>query len=119
MKKVPLASTVYTFVQGLIENLDVIQAGYFQKVVLIEYPRKGVWSVGFVSRELRGMIQDSIPGEKMAVFVPTSPNPTSGFVIVTDAAETLPLDMSPEQALKFIMSGGVLMPGASKEAEPA
>jgi len=116
MKKVPLASTVYSFVQGLIENLRIMRAGYFQKVVLIEFPRNGVWSLGFISRQLVGSIQDAVPGTKTAVFVPTSPNPTSGFIVVLNAQDVLPLDISPEDGLKFIMSGGVLMPGASKGA---
>ena len=118
MRRVPLANTVYSFVQGLIDNLNMMKAGYFQRVVLIEYPRKGVWSIGFVSRELVGSIQNSVPGDRMAVFVPTSPNPTSGFIIVADREEVIALDISPEQALKFIVSGGVLMPGASAEVGP-
>jgi uncharacterized membrane protein len=119
MKRVPLANTVYSFVQGLIDNLNILSAGYFKRVVLIEYPRKGVWSVGFVSRDLTGNIQNAVPGHHMAVFVPTSPNPTSGFIIVAESSEVLPLDITPEQALKFIVSGGVLMPGAKVEAGPA
>jgi len=118
MKRVPLANTVYSFVQGLIDNLNIMSAGYFKRVVLIEYPRKGVWSIGFVSRDLVGSIQSSVPGEHMAVFVPTSPNPTSGFIVVVERTGVLPLDITPEQALKFIVSGGVLMPGASAEVGP-
>jgi len=115
MKQVPLANAVYSFVKGLVENLNTMQAGNFQQVVLIEYPRKGVWSLGFISRELEGLIQDAVPGERIAVFVPTSPNPTSGFIVILDKVDAISLDISPEEALKFIMSGGVLMPGITKD----
>jgi len=115
MARVPLASTVYNFVKGLAENLDVMRTGYFRKVVLIEYPRPGIWSVGFISRPLEGDIQTAIEGHRTAVFIPTSPNPTSGFIVVVDDKEVIPLDISPEQALKFIMSGGVLMPGVNND----
>jgi len=117
MTKMPLASTVYTFVKGLIENLRVMRSGYFKKVVLVEYPRKGIWSIGFVSRDLTGAIQTSSDNESMAVFIPTSPNPTSGYIIVIDKTEAQQLDISPEEALKFIVSGGVVMPGAAVEPD--
>jgi uncharacterized membrane protein len=115
MEQVPLANTVYGFVKSLIENLGTLRAGNFQKVVLIEYPRIGVWSVGFISRELTGKIQETVSGQKVAVFIPTSPNPTSGFIAVVGKDDIISLDITPEEALKFIMSGGVLMPDAAKE----
>ncbi len=118
MKKVPLANTVYSFVQGLIDNLRRMRSGYFQRVVLVEYPRRGIWSIGFISNELEGNIQTTVPGKRVAVFVPTSPNPTSGFIVVVDESEVLSLDITPEEALKFIVSGGVVMPGAGGESEP-
>ncbi len=115
MARVPLASTVYNFVKGLTENLGMMQSGYFKRVVLVEYPRPGIWSVGFISRPLEGDIQSAIEGQRTAVFIPTSPNPTSGFIIVVDDQEVISLDITPEQALKFIMSGGVLMPGVNTD----
>jgi uncharacterized membrane protein len=113
MAKVPLASNVYNFVKGLVENLAIMQSGYFKKVVMIEYPRPGIWSLGFIARPLQGAIQTAIEGDRTAVFIPTSPNPTSGFIVVVYANEVVPLDITPEEALKFIMSGGVLMPGVN------
>lgn len=119
MKKVPLVNTIYSFVQGLADNLQVMKAGTFKKVVLIEYPRNGIYSLGFVSGDLVGKIKDSAGEEKIAVFVPTSPNPTSGFIVVIDSNQAVSLDITPEEGLKFIVSGGVLMPGTGKDAGSA
>jgi uncharacterized membrane protein len=115
MKKVPLVNTVYNFVKGLIENLSLVKAGFFQKVALVEFPRKGSWTIGFVTCPLSGEIRDRLEFDNVAVFVPQAPNPTTGNIVVVSPSDVRMLDMSPEEALKFIMSGGVLMPGAAKE----
>jgi len=116
MKKVPLANTVYSFVQGLIENLRVMQVGFFKQVVLVEYPRPGIYALGFITKELTGTLQQALEGERVAVFIPTSPNPTSGYITLLQKSDIQLLDMSPEDGLKFIMSGGVLMPGVPEES---
>jgi len=118
MKKVPLASAVYSFVKGLIENLRVVGPGCFQNVVLVEFPRKGVWSMGFVTRTIKSPFASSVPGNMLAVFVPTSPNPATGFILLIDSSDVIQLDISLEDGLKFIMSGGVLMPGLGEETGP-
>lgn len=114
LRKVPFVNTIYTFIQGLADNLSMMKSGTFQKVVLVEFPKEGVYSVGFVAGDLAGSLKDAAPGDKIAVFVPTSPNPTSGFIVVVNNDEAIPLDMTPEDGLKFIVSGGVLMPEAVK-----
>ena len=116
-KRVPLASTVYNFVQGVIESFNRARSGYFEKVVAIEYPRRDVWSIGFLSRRVAGRLTQMLPGDQMVVFVPTAPNPTTGFIAIVEASQVRVLDMTPEEGLKFIVSGGVLMPGAAREKE--
>ncbi|HEX9745659.1 MAG TPA: DUF502 domain-containing protein [bacterium] len=116
---VPLASNVYNFVKGLIENFNLAGSGKFEEVVVIEYPKSGIWSVGFISSKVSGAIKVALPGERIAVFVPTGPNPTSGFIVLVEPSDIIHLDMSPEEALKFIVSGGVLMPGASTQKPAA
>lgn len=111
MKKVPLASTIYSFVKGLIDSFSFTQKGYFEKVVLVEYPYKGIYSVGFLSRRLsKTTLEDSCQGEKAAVYIPQAPNPTTGMLVIVDTSEVKELDMTFEEGLKFIVSGGVLLP---------
>ena len=117
MKKVPLANTVYIFVKGLIENLGMMRSGYFQQVVLVEFPCEGSWSVGFIARDAAGSLQASSEQESVAVYMPSSPNPTNGFLIVVNKSDIRYLDIPPEEALKFIVSGGVVMPGPKVEPE--
>ncbi len=114
---VPFANKVYTFVKGIIESVSLVGAEHFDKVVAIEYPRKGVHSIGFVSRRLTESFLKGVEGERIAVFIPTSPNPTSGFIIIADQADTLELDLTPEDALKFIVSGGVVLPGGVSQEQ--
>ena len=77
-----------------------------KSVVLLEYPRKGVWAVGFATKENVGMIKEKINEEIINVFVPTTPNPTSGFLLMVPKKDLIYLDVSFEQASKFIVSAG-------------
>ena len=77
-----------------------------KSVVLLEYPRKGIWVVGFATKENRGVIEDKIKEELINVFVPTTPNPTSGFLLMLPKKDLIYLDVSFEQASKFIVSAG-------------
>ena len=77
-----------------------------KSVVLLEYPRKGIWAVGFATRENKGLIRDKINEDVINVFVPTTPNPTSGFLLMVPKKDLIYLDISFEQASKFIVSAG-------------
>jgi uncharacterized membrane protein len=77
-----------------------------KSVVLVEYPRKGVWAVGFATKENKGQMADKTSKKLINVFVPTTPNPTSGFLLMFPADEIIHLDMSFEEASKFIVSAG-------------
>ena len=77
-----------------------------KSVVLLEYPRKGIWAVGFATKENKGLIEDKVNEDLINVFVPTTPNPTSGFLLMVPKKDLIYLDVSFEQASKFIVSAG-------------
>lgn len=110
--KVPLVSSVYSVLKQIFETFFSSKTQAFDKVVLLEYPRKGIWILGFVSSELKGEVKGKFDKEMLNIFIPTTPNPTSGFLIFVPKEETIELDMSVEEGLKFVISGGLVEPGS-------
>ncbi len=105
LKKIPILRTIYSAIGQMTESFT--KSDNKQKsVVLLEYPRKGVWAVGFATKENEGLIKDRIKEEIINVFVPTTPNPTSGFLLMVPKKDLIYLDVSFEQASKFIVSAG-------------
>ena len=105
LNKIPILRTIYSAVGQLIETFAKTKSDK-KNVVLIEYPRKGVWAVGFATRENTGEIKKKTGQELINVFVPTTPNPTSGFLLMFPKNEVIYLDLSFEEASKFIVSAG-------------
>ena len=106
---VPLVNRIYHFVKQVTTSIGKGGGSAFKRVVLVDYPHPGTKAVGFVSNEnLAGVMGKDACSGKIAVFVPTSPNPTSGFVIVVNVSDSIPVDMTVEQGLQFIISGGTL-----------
>ncbi len=104
-KKIPILRTIYSAIGQMTESLS--KSDNKQKsVVLLEYPRKGIWAVGFATKENEGIIKDKINEEVVNVFVPTTPNPTSGFLLMVPKKDLIYLDITFEQASKFIVSAG-------------
>ena len=105
LKKIPILRTIYSAIGQMTESFT--KSDNKQKsVVLLEYPRKGVWAVGFATKENEGIIKNKIKEEIVNVFVPTTPNPTSGFLLMVPKKDLIYLDVSFEQASKFIVSAG-------------
>ena len=105
LKKIPILRTIYSAIGQMTESLA--KPDNKQKsVVLLEYPRKDIWAVGFATQENKGIIKDKIRTELVNVFVPTTPNPTSGFLLMVPKKDLIFLDISFEQASKFIVSAG-------------
>ena len=105
LKKIPILRTIYSAIGQMTESFtknDKAQSS----VVLLEYPRKGVWAVGFSTKENKGIISKKINEELINVFLPTTPNPTSGFLLMVPKKELIYLDVTFEQASKFIVSAG-------------
>jgi uncharacterized membrane protein len=105
LKKIPILRTIYSAIGQMTESFT--KSNNKQKsVVLLEYPRKGVWAVGFATKENEGIIKNKIKEEIVNVFLPTTPNPTSGFLLMVPKKDLIYLDVSFEQASKFIVSAG-------------
>ena len=105
LKKIPILRTIYSAIGQMTETFT--KSNNNQKsVVLLEYPRKGIWAVGFATKENEGIIKNKVGEEIINVFVPTTPNPTSGFLLMVPKKELIFLDVSFEQASKFIVSAG-------------
>ena len=110
-KKIPILRTIYSALGQMTESFRN-QEGSKKSVVLIEYPRKGTWAVGFATKENQGEIKDKTNEELINVFVPTTPNPTSGFLLMFPKKDLIYLDMNFEEASKFIVSAGTSNPKA-------
>ena len=105
LKKIPILRTIYSAVGQLTESFT--QSNGTQKsVVILEYPRKGIWVVGFATKENKGEISKKTNEELVNIFVPTTPNPTSGFLLMVPKKDLIYLDMSFEEASRFIVSAG-------------
>jgi len=104
-KKIPFLRTIYTAILQMTESFSSKDDNK-KSVVLVEYPRKGVWAVGFATKENKGQMSKKTNKNLINVFVPTTPNPTSGFLIMFPVDEVIHLDMSFEEASKFIVSAG-------------
>ena len=109
LKKIPLLGTFWSAVQQMSQSFK--QNKHKKKsVVLIEYPRKGIWAVGFATKENDGEIANKVQKKLLNIFVPTTPNPTSGFLLMIPVEDIIYLDMSFEEASKFIVSAGTTNP---------
>ena len=105
LRKIPILRTIYSAIGQMTESFTSNQKNK-SSVVLIEYPRKGIWAVGFATKENTGIISSKVNEELVNVFLPTTPNPTSGFLLMVPKKELIYLDVSFEQASKFIVSAG-------------
>jgi uncharacterized membrane protein len=113
VSKIPLVRPLYAAVKQLILAIFGDTHDAFKRVVLVEYPRKGVYSLAFVTAQTSGEIQDQVGTKMLSIFLPTTPNPTSGFFLVLPEEDTIPLRMSVEEAFKLLISGGVVEPGGN------
>ena len=107
--RIPFAGNVYKAIKQITETFSNADAAY-QKVVLIEYPRKDIYAIGFMTGETKGEIKDRKKIDMVNVFVPTTPNPTSGFLLFIPKEDAVELDMSVEDAIKLVVSAGMVVP---------
>ncbi len=105
LKKIPVLRTIYSAIGQMTETFTRSEKNQ-SNVVLLEYPRKGIWAVGFATKENEGVISKNVNEELINVFLPTTPNPTSGFLLMVPKKELIYLDVTFEQASKFIVSAG-------------
>ena len=113
--KTPVIRTVYSSIKQIMETVMSTNSKSFKEVVLVEYPRKDIWVIAFVTSSVKGEIDNKIKKSKLvSIFVPTTPNPTSGFLLFVAKKDLIYLDMPVEQAVKLVISGGIVSPKQKK-----
>ena len=118
VERIPLVRSLYSGVKKAAETILSESGDSFRKVLLIEYPRKGLWSIAFQTGEPLGEVQQKTEAEVVTVFVPTTPNPTSGFIVLVPRTEIVELEMSVEEGLRLVISLGVVTPETAKATAP-
>ncbi|UAB90252.1 DUF502 domain-containing protein [Ruegeria sp. SCSIO 43209] len=118
--RMPVVRSVYSGIKQISETVFAQTERSFEKACLIQYPRRGIWAIGFVSTTARGEVSDRAEtgGELLSVFVPTTPNPTSGFLLFFPAEDVILLDMSIEDAAKLVISAGLVYPNDKDPTQP-
>jgi uncharacterized membrane protein len=112
VSRIPLIRTIHMGVKQLLETIFSPSGQSFRKVLLVEYPRAGMWTLAFQTGDSTPEVDKSMNGEAMvSMFIPTTPNPTSGFLIMMPRKDVIEMNMSVDQALKFVISLGVVQPG--------
>ncbi|MDW7680101.1 MAG: DUF502 domain-containing protein [bacterium] len=114
VSRIPIINRIYNAIQQISQAFLSEKTEVFEKAILIEYPRKGIYSIGFFTQDTRGEVQDKLNTDVVSVFLPTTPNPTSGYLLFVPKAEIVPLEMSIEEALKLVISGGAIVPNSKK-----
>lgn len=115
MERIPIVRSIYSAAKNFAEIVFSDSGNAFKKVLLVEYPRKGIYTLTFQTATEMGEVQGRTGQDVVCCFVPTTPNPTSGFIIVVPKKDVIELDMSVDEAAKLIMSLGVVVPTWSKE----
>ena len=117
VSRVPLVRNIYGALKQLFETIAAQSEANFQDVVLIEYPRKGIHALGFLTSQAKGELKTLFPEDNVAVFVPTTPNPTSGFLLYLPKKDITVLSMSVEDGAKLIVSAGIVAPEANGDGD--
>lgn len=110
LQAIPLAGSVYKTLKQILETLLSDSKTKFRRVVLVEYPRKGVWTMGFVTGKVSPQLQAHLQEDAINVFIPTTPNPTSGWYAIVPQQELIDVDITIEDAFKVLISGGIVSP---------
>lgn len=110
LQKTPVVRSIYGAVKQIFETILADRATMFRQVVLIEFPRTGLWRIGLVTGTTPGRAQAASPGGLVNVFIPSTPNPTSGFLVLVPPEDLFPVDLTVEEALKLVVSGGIATP---------
>jgi uncharacterized membrane protein len=119
LQAIPLAGAVYKTLKQLLETLLKDSNGKFRRVILVEYPRPGIWALAFVTGTMSSEIQSQMSRPMLSIFIPTTPNPTTGWYAIVPEEDVINLSMSIEDAFKVIVSGGIVSPTSSAITVPA
>ncbi len=119
VERMPVVRSIYSGVKQIAETVFAQTERSFEKACLIEYPRKGIWALGFISTDAKGEVNARVGDEQMiSVFLPTTPNPTSGYLLFVPKSEVIELDMTIEEAAKLVISAGLVYPNGQDPARP-
>ena len=110
LNRMPVIRSIYSAVKQIFETVLAQQSNAFREAVLVEYPRRGIWAIGFITGTTKGEVQNLTEETTVNIFLPTTPNPTSGFLLFIPREDVIPLDMSVEEAVKMVISGGIVTP---------
>jgi len=117
LNRIPLIKSIYGATKQIIDAFSLQKSNAFRRVALVEYPRKGLYAVGFVTGSGIGEVQEKTAEEVISIFIPTTPNPTSGMLVLVPQKEVIFLEMCVEDGLKLIVSGGVVAPKYNGNAQ--
>ena len=120
VERTPVVRSIYSGIKQISETVFAQTERSFEKACLIEYPRKGIWAIGFISTSAKGEISQRAGnmGEMQSIFLPTTPNPTSGFLLFLPVEDVMELDMSVEDAAKLVISAGLVYPNSKDPSQP-
>ena len=110
LNRIPVVNSIYSSVKQVSDTLFSSSGNAFRKALLVQYPREGSWTIAFLTGVPGGDVKNHLQGDYVSVYVPTTPNPTSGFFLMMPRSETIELDMNVDEALKYIVSMGVVAP---------
>jgi uncharacterized membrane protein len=110
LARMPVIRNVHSAVKQILETVLAQQSNAFREAVLVEYPRRGIWAIAFITGRTEGEVQSITAEESINIFLPTTPNPTSGFLLFVPKKDLVPLTMGVEEAIKMVISGGIVTP---------
>lgn len=110
LTRTPVVRNVYSALKQILETVMAHKSSAFREVVLLEYPRRGMWAIGFITGSTQGEVQHLTEDEVVNIFLPTTPNPTSGFLLFVPRNDLVVLDMTVEEGIKMVVSGGIVTP---------
>lgn len=113
--RIPVVKSIYWGIKQVSDTIFSSQGEAFRKALLVQYPREGAWTIAFMTGQPGGDVINHLEGEYISVYVPTTPNPTSGFFLMMPKSDVIELDMSVDEALKYIISMGVVSPNGNKK----
>lgn len=113
--RIPVVKSIYWGIKQVSDTIFSSQGEAFRKALLVQYPRKGAWTIAFMTGQPGGDVVNHLEGEYISVYVPTTPNPTSGFFLMMPKSDVIELDMSVDEALKYIISMGVVAPNGGNK----
>lgn len=116
----PVVRSIYSGLKQIVETVVSTDSSSFDKACLVEYPRRGIWAIAFISTNAKGEVAGKTPGDDtmLSVFLPTTPNPTSGFLLFVPQSDVLMLDMTVEDAAKLVISAGLVYPNSQDPSTP-